>query len=175
MTQPYLQLKALPMRPEKISNASLNGDGNFYGENSVLRLIIPANERSVRCGLMTIKSAMSNLSMSHDDWSTVELVIAEVLNNIVEHAYSESDSGLIETHLDYEHGALHCKVVDTGRSMPNGELPEGAPKDLTCDIADLPEGGFGWFLIHQLTRDLNYVRHLNQNTLSFKLPFAGAH
>jgi serine/threonine-protein kinase RsbW len=160
------------MRPEKISDVSLSSDSHYHGENGALRLVIPANERAVRRGLLAIKSGMSDLSLSQEDWSTVELVIAEVLNNIVEHAYSESGSGLIETHLDYSHDTLHCKVIDTGRSMPNGKLPEGAPKDLTCDIADLPEGGFGWFLIHQLTRDLNYTRHANQNTLSFRLPFA---
>lgn len=160
------------MRPEKISDVSLSGDSHFRGEDGALRLIIPATERSVRRGLLTIKSGMSDLNLSQDDWSTVELVVAEVLNNIVEHAYHESENGLIETHLDYAKDALHCKIIDTGRPMPNGELPEGAQKDLTCDIEDLPEGGFGWFLIHQLTRDLNYTRHSNKNTLTFMLPFA---
>jgi serine/threonine-protein kinase RsbW len=163
------------MRPEKISNASLSCDSHYNGQNGTLRLIIPANERSVRHGLQAIKSGMSNLRLSQDDWSTVELVLAEILNNIVEHAYSDSESGLIETYLDYSKDILHCKVIDTGRSMPNGQLPEGAPKDVTCDIQDLPEGGFGWFLIHRLTCDLNYARHADQNTLSFRLPFESRH
>lgn len=163
------------MRPEKNSDVSLGDDCNNHGENGTLRLIIPANGRSVRHGLQTIRSGMSDLRLSHDDWSTVELVMAEVLNNIVEHAYSANDAGLIEAHLDYSKETLYCTVIDTGRSMPNGELPKGAQIDLTCDIADLPEGGFGWFLIHHLTRDLNYARHANQNTLSFLLPFAAEH
>lgn len=153
----------------------MSSDRNYHGRNGVLRLVIPANDRSVRRGLMTIKSGMSNLNLSQDDWSTVELVIAEVLNNIVEHAYANSDTGLIEAHLDYSQDTLHCKVIDTGRSMPNGKLPKGAPKDVTCDISDLPEGGFGWFFIHHLTRDLHYARHANQNTLSFRLPFESEH
>jgi len=167
------------MRPEKNSDvstcASLGDDYNHHCGNGVLRLIIPANDRSVRRGLQTIKSSMSNLSLSQDDWSTVELVIAEVLNNIVKHAYSASDTGLIEAHLNYSKETLDCTIIDTGHSMPNGELPKGAQIDLTCDIADLPEGGFGWILIHQLTRELNYARRANQNTLSFRLPFATEH
>ncbi|MFT6168847.1 MAG: serine/threonine-protein kinase RsbW [Celeribacter sp.] len=159
------------MRPEKISDVSLSCDTQFHGEDGALRLIIPANERSVRRGLQTIKSGMSDLRLSQDDWSTIELVVAEVLNNIVEHAYREHGDGLIETHLDYSKGALYCKVIDTGCQMPNGQLPDGAQKDLNCQIADLPEGGFGWFLIHQLTQDLNYARQENRNTLSFRLPF----
>lgn len=159
------------MRPEKISDVALSSDPQFHGQDGALRLIIPATERSVRRGLQTIKSGMSDLNMSQDDWSTIELVVAEVLNNIVEHAYQESGDGLIETHLDYTKEALNCRIIDTGCRMPNGELPDGAQKNLDCDIADLPEGGFGWFLIHQLTQDLNYERDSNRNTLSFRLPF----
>jgi serine/threonine-protein kinase RsbW len=35
---------------------------------------------------------------------------------------------------------------------------------------DLPEGGFGWFLIRELTKDLQYVRHEDQNRLTFSIP-----
>ena len=32
---------------------------------------------------------------------------------------------------------------------------------------DLPEGGFGWFLIRSLTRDLTYLREDGYNMLCF--------
>ena len=55
-------------------------------EEAALRLVIPANEEAVREGLSTIKSGLSDLEFSQDEWSTLELVVAEVLNNIVVHA-----------------------------------------------------------------------------------------
>ena len=58
------------------------------------------------------------------------------------------------------------RVVDTGLPMPGGEAPAGKLGKL-LEIQDLPEGGFGWFLIRSLTQELTYQREGNQNTLSF--------
>jgi serine/threonine-protein kinase RsbW len=159
------------MRHERIPDTSLCSDPEFQVKESALRIIIPANEKSVRRGLHSMKAGLSGLNLSPDDWGTVEIVIAEVLNNIVEHAYSERNGGVIETHLSYSGESLSCAISDTGRPMPNGKLPDGAQKNLDCDIADLPEGGFGWFLIHHLTHDLYYGRDNGRNTVTFRLQF----
>ncbi|MEN8833487.1 ATP-binding protein [Pacificibacter sp.] len=143
-------------------------------EEAALRLVIPANEEAVREGLSTIKSGLSDLEFSQDEWSTLELVVAEVLNNIVVHAYQERNDGMIETHMDHSNGSLLCKIIDTGNPMPGGELPNKPQSDLTCATEDLPEGGFGWFLIRQLTKDLNYGRMEDQNVLTFRLKFGEA-
>jgi serine/threonine-protein kinase RsbW len=50
--------------------------------------------------------------------------------------------------------------------MPNLQLPQGAPADLS-DLDDLPEGGFGWFLIRAMTSDLVYHRTGGQNCVRF--------
>ena len=66
-------------------------------------------------------------------------------------------------------GGLHCTVSDTGAPMPGLCLPEGQFQPLK-DLADLPEGGFGWFLIRSLTEGLAYQRSKGLNRLSFQLP-----
>ncbi|WP_280514091.1 hypothetical protein [Allosediminivita pacifica] len=38
------------------------------------------------------------------------------------------------------------------------------------DPAGLPEGGFGWFLIHELARELAYRHDGGMNRLTFRLP-----
>lgn len=157
------------MRPERMHDTPASSSPVLCGADGVLRLVIPANERSVRRGLLCIKLGLKNLNLDADDWSTIELVIAEVFNNIVEHAYSERSTGLIEAQMTYTKGALQCEIVDTGCPMPNGTLPQGEQKNLDCDLADLPEGGFGWFLIRQLTSDLNYERAAGHNILSFQM------
>ncbi|WP_348540063.1 hypothetical protein [Ruegeria sp. HKCCE4148] len=35
----------------------------------------------------------------------------------------------------------------------------------------MPEGGFGWFLIHQLTSDIQYERRDGCNRLSLRFNF----
>lgn len=170
---PPQRLKAWRMRPERIPDTTFDGAPAPCGEDGVLRLVIPANERAVRRGLMCIKLGLKNLNLDADDWSTLELVVAEIFNNIVEHAYKKPSTGLIETQMNYSKGQLQCEIVDTGCPMPNGTLPQGMQKSLDCDIADLPEGGFGWFLIRQLTSHLNYDRAAGHNILTFQLSLNG--
>jgi serine/threonine-protein kinase RsbW len=127
---------------------------------------------------------------------SIELVLAEVLNNIVEHALADpapeagrcpaearpararsplqdTVPGLIMLDMQIQGGALHCVVRDEGRGMPDGRLPAGRRPDLDSARDDLPEGGYGWFLIRNLTRDLRYCREPGGNRLSFAIPLEG--
>ena len=105
--------------------------------------------------------------LSDDARGHIELVLAEAMNNVVEHAYDCAD-GKIELRLLRDQGQLLCEVVDSGVAMPDGQLPIGAAQQLGREC-DLPEGGFGWFLIRSLTENLAYKRSDARNYLSFQL------
>jgi len=154
------------MRLERNLGATFSQHVHASASDGALRLIIPASEWSVRCGLQSIRYGLERLSLSDDALSNVELVIAELLNNIVEHAYKDRVDGMIEVELLFIGNSILCKVTDDGLPMPNGQIPPGQPKDLSGDLEDLPEGGFGWLLIRELTQDLHYGRHDNRNMLS---------
>lgn len=129
-------------------------------------LAISADPLAVRAALQSICARNPVRSLPEPLRATVELVLAEVLNNIVEHAY-DGAPGLIEISLRRQSGALHCTVTDGGRPMAQGTLPQGhLPQP---DARDLPEGGFGWFLIRELSHDLRYARAKGRNVLSFCL------
>ena len=53
--------------------------------------------------------------------------------------------------------------------MPTGLPALGQPSPLVMG-EDLPEGGFGWFLIRTLTLDLEYERDGGFNKLRFVVP-----
>ncbi|WP_420862077.1 ATP-binding protein [Algirhabdus cladophorae] len=106
------------------------------------------------------------------DLGTIELVIAEVLNNITEHAYSDQGFGVIEGQFEVQEGKLSVHLHDHGKPMPGLELPKGKLADLNVDLQDLPEGGFGWYMIRQLTQGLTYRRLDDQNHLSFEIELA---
>ena len=99
----------------------------------------------------------------------VEIVLAEVLNNVVEHAYAAHGRGVVEVEVELTPAALLFRVLDDGRPMPEGDAPAGAAHDLDVVTDDLPEGGFGWFLIRELTDDLRYRRIGNRNELTFQI------
>jgi serine/threonine-protein kinase RsbW len=96
-------------------------------------------------------------------------VLAEVLNNVAEHAYGDA-GGRVAVTLTPDPAGVRCLVVDAGRAMPGGQLPEGRlPLGPDMALEDLPEGGFGWHLIRSLCADLTYARVGGQNRLSFVL------
>ena len=140
----------------------MRADGPALSE-ALFRL--PADALSVRDGLRRAFAAEPLLSLTEDDRGTAQIVLAEVLNNVVEHA-GAAGRGPILLALSLDGGLLHCRVEDGGEAMPGGALPAGPPRD----PAALPEGGFGWHLIRLLCLGLRYERAGDRNRLSFSLP-----
>lgn len=130
--------------------------------------IDPADFMAVRSGLQNLFAQEPLCSLCDDTRGTAEIVMAEALNNIVEHAYA-AQAGLIEIWVGLGATGLECSISDYGRPMPDFQLPKGQQHDL-AQMDDLPEGGFGWFLIRSLAQDLQYQRRYNQNLLRFRLP-----
>lgn len=132
-----------------------------------MQLVIASTPLSVRQGLTQIISAPALAASSAGLRERVELVLAEVLNNVVEHAYA-TQTGDITVQVQLRPGGIDCLVCDCGRAMPLLRLPAGRPG--IRDTSDPPEGGFGWHLIRQLTCGLNYTRIGERNELRFHVP-----
>lgn len=135
-------------------------------------LDVAATRDGVRDALIRLRSRLAECGLAPDDIGTAEMVLAEVMNNIVEHAYAGTDTARLEVRakLCTCGGGLDVHAVDTGTEMPGGRLPEGAPHRLDVGLNDLPEGGFGWALIRTLTEDLTYRRRGDENHLHFRVP-----
>lgn len=105
----------------------------------------------------------------------VQIVLAEALNNIVEHAFDgplrETD-GQCSLELRVSGPMLHLRIEDNGRPMPGLKLPNGAMPKPGAHAQDTPEGGFGWGLIHALSHTVHYARQGHRNVLyvAFQCP-----
>ncbi|MGB0659578.1 MAG: ATP-binding protein [Mangrovicoccus sp.] len=131
---------------------------------------MPATPEGVRKALASVTENIEENGLSEDFSGEVEIVLAEILNNIVEHAYQETGQGRIELSLTLTPESwLEVCITDQGKAMPNGELPFPDLANIDAARQDLPEGGFGWNLIHTLTEDLKYSRVDNTNNLSFRM------
>lgn len=134
-----------------------------------LRFVFPSHALSVRATLQKLMAALGDFDLSRDAAHKVELVLAEVLNNVVKHSYADNDDGLIELRISRGDGMLACDVSDQGAGIP-GDPPFALKiPDLDCSPADLPEGGFGWALIGELAENLRYSRCDGCNHLTFCL------
>ncbi|RLL72245.1 ATP-binding protein [Paenirhodobacter hankyongi] len=129
-----------------------------------------ADPLSVRAALRTTLARFIR-QMTEEEAGTLEIVLAEVFNNIVKHGYGDSGKGTITIALSRDPRGLSCLVSDEGIALPDrclsgiGDHPRPVPDTL-------PEGGFGWFLIRDLVEDLQYSRHDGRNELVFHLPLA---
>jgi len=123
----------------------------------------------VRRALERVVGDLSPIILPPEASGSVELVLAEVLNNVVEHGYPDEANGVIELSILQNPDGLHCTVFDDGMPMPDLTPPKGHEARVDVPLDALPEGGFGWFLIRELSRDLRYERVEGRNRLSFSL------
>ncbi|MGI1662275.1 ATP-binding protein [Palleronia sp. KMU-117] len=142
-------------------------------DRPVFRQSIDATHEEVRSALSGMIRAMSPLELSQEESGSVELVVAEALNNIVEHAYVGVKPGRIDISVVAACDGLHCCLRDSGSPMPDGRPPIGAYAGPAPVLDDQPEGGFGWFLIRSLARELDYRRADDQNVLTFRIAVRG--
>ena len=94
-----------------------------------------------------------------------QVVLGEVLNNIEEHGYQGKTGCPISLHMQIRETSILVRTTDFGQTMPGLQLPEKKLPDTTVAPNDLPEGGFGWFLIHTLAPNPVYKRRGNSNIL----------
>ena len=104
--------------------------------------------------------------VNDDTAGSIEIVLAEALNNIVEHAYLYREDEQIEMNLSYGDGALDITLTDQGNKFP-GIPQKREMKGSAIRFEELPEGGFGWFLIHSLTQSIRYAFMDGKNVLRF--------
>ncbi|MBY6154832.1 ATP-binding protein [Vannielia litorea] len=139
------------------------------GQRNALRIVLSSTPLEVRRALERVLGDLSPLQLSEEDRGKVEVVLAEVLNNVVEHAYDAAAAGVIEITVLQGQQRLFCSVTDRGRAMPGLSAPSGEAAVVDVPTEALPEGGFGWFLIRELSDNLSYRREGDGNRLTFSL------
>lgn len=132
---------------------------------------LEGREAAVRSGLAHAMACLAPLTLGTDEAGTVELVLAEALNNVVEHALANNIAqSMIELRGSHGTGGLKLVIIDQGAPMPKGTAPNAKQSDLNVPVSDLPEGGFGWFMIHTLATEVEYARVGQANHLTVILP-----
>lgn len=151
--------------------ATPSGSGDTAHSFSVS---FPATETAVHGAVGHVCHELAQARLSHDQLSSIRIVLTEAINNIVEHAYANAGSGMIELSVRRFTDRIEFRLSDTGHPLPGNRLPEPCPSGLTGPAASLPEGGFGWVLIRELTSAVEYQRDGDQNLLTLSFDLASA-
>lgn len=133
------------------------------------QLTFVASFEQVRAAISQATRELSALNLPREELHSVQLVLAEALNNVVEHAYAPGERGEITLILRQRRAGLIIEVRDRGRAMPGGRPPAGDNPSDGVEPMNVPEGGFGWFLIREIARDLIYDRRDGENFLIFRM------
>lgn len=132
---------------------------------------LDSDSLSVRAALIDLDKVLIREGVPEATRGDMQVVLAEALNNVVEHACGDRPGGRIGLQVRVLPCCIGCAITDNGRPMPGLQLPRGALPTSFGKLEDLPEGGFGWFLIRQMTADLAYNRVAGGNRLRFQLPY----
>lgn len=140
-------------------------------ERKTIRFCVDATANAVSATLPTIiRRIFATAKDSCAAKDSCNIVLAEVLNNIVEHGYSGQDNGMIVIDAKVRQKFVCFEISDFGDPIPGSVLPNPSPPSCDGPIEHLPEGGFGWFLIRALTKNICYERLDGRNCLRFVVP-----
>ncbi len=137
-----------------------------------LDLSFPATRDQASAGIASLSKGLAAQGLPAEKAGDVRIALAEAINNVVEHAYAGTAPANVQVNCRLHRDRLDILVSDTGNPMPDCHPPSGMPAQIGSVIQELPEGGFGWFLIRQLTSEIRYERRNGCNHLSlrFDLP-----
>lgn len=154
-----------------------DGSADSHATTTLLPKIekrFPADFRWIRRAIHEVEATLSEAGISAEDIGSIAIVLAEALNNVVEHAFPDGQEGEIMLVIRARNKSLMFEIRDGGRPMPQGRAPSGTnPVGEHEQIDTMPEGGFGWFLIRELVLDLVYDRQNGENVLLFRFRLDG--
>lgn len=126
-----------------------------------------ATESGVRNQITKVSVLLDSAVVDPDRFNDMLMVIGEVLNNIVEHGCANVETAEIGLTVLQSRCNLLVETEDQGPPLPPSLLQKRDPPSIDVPIPDLPEGGFGWFMIHTLVDNMTYERRDGRNLLSF--------
>lgn len=129
----------------------------------------PAQQGSVAQAIKDLKGDDWCRDAGADLMLSLEIVLAEALNNVVEHSCADQAGTWFRLSRDFDGRTVSVRIEDDGHPMPGTVLPMGLAPSLSVARNDLPEGGFGWFLIRSICSEVSYARCGSINRLEMEL------
>lgn len=126
----------------------------------LLQLCLPALGETTR---LILDRVVTTLRQDAPDLScdAVQIVLAEALNNVIEHGYGTTRLGAVVVGLQRAGGQIQIDIFDWGLPHPIAAHGAENPPEPT----DFAEGGYGVFLIRSLANRVRYRRESGRNHL----------
>ncbi len=134
-----------------------------------LRTGLASKPLSVRSALLQVERTLQRAGVPNRVQSSIGIALAEVLNNIVEHAYNGCGKNRISLSLWLSDTEVGIETRDNGKPLPiENLLFEQDWPEIDGPIECLPEGGFGWCIVQELADGVIYRRSDGENRLTLR-------
>jgi len=90
------------------------------------QLSIQATAEAIETAIHQINHYCSAIGFDNEQCFRIQVVLAEALNNIIEHALPDKPDELIDIHYHSQQSILIINIIDSGTELlspPNSELP----------------------------------------------------
>ncbi|WP_138755333.1 anti-sigma B factor RsbW [Paenibacillus sinopodophylli] len=118
--------------------------------NSFIHLTIPARAEFVDIARLTLFGIANKAGFSYEEIEDMKVAVTEACTNVVLHAYSNAQPGIIELSFEIEDKGISIRIKDEGSSF-NYEPAD--TKSVTLhnkELSDITAGGLGLFMMHAL-------------------------
>ena len=105
-------------------------------EDGRLEVAFPAVEAEASRAIASLHAGLSNLGLPGQKTADIKIVLAEAINNVVEHAYAERAPGMVRVSVLDSKDYLEVQITDTGHPLPGLKMPDGIPASVETDTSN---------------------------------------
>ena len=129
-----------------------------------ITLTIPANDENTALLGLCIKGLHSLINLSQDEHNLLYLCITEAVNNVIEHSIIDHLNSIVSVKLSFRKNKITIIVINKGKSMNPDVLQNIKPPNIDHnDIQNLPERGYGLYIINTYMDKIKYRQQGNNN------------
>lgn len=133
------------------------------GDARLVRLEIESRLDHVELLGRAVRALCATGGVPARECAQVELALVEAVNNVIRHAYLGEAGHPVRVTFTLRDGQFSIEIEDEGLPMPPREAP-ALDFDPT-DIANLPEGGMGLFIIESVMDHVEFERRGSRNAM----------
>ncbi len=143
--------------------------------NACIGLTIPAKAEYLHIVRLTLFGIASKVGFSFEQIEDMKVAVAEACNNVILHAYEDTEPGILEIQFEFDETALSIHIKDEGTSFDYDKMlsKSSTLHDKTLQEANV--GGLGIFMMHALMDKVQVISKNGTEVLLTKfLKDAGA-
>ncbi|MGO4180363.1 anti-sigma B factor RsbW [Paenibacillus sp. FSL A5-0031] len=118
--------------------------------NSFIRLSIPARAEFIDIVRLTLFGVANKAGFSYEEIEDMKVAVTEACTNVVLHAYSNSQPGVVDISFELEEEGLSIRIKDEGTSFKYEPSASKTESLHNKELSEVTAGGLGLFMMHAL-------------------------